>query len=59
MVFQNRKSTREGKNDKSDNFEMDIIYEGALNTALEVPAKIKMKGTWKKIYEVVDNECLK
>ena len=39
MAFQKRKSTREGKNDKSDNFEMDIFDEVVLDKAQTVPEK--------------------
>ena len=31
VVFQKRKATRKDKNDKSDNFEMEILDEGALD----------------------------
>ena len=37
VEFQKIKSMREGKNDKSDNFEMDILDKGALDKALTVP----------------------
>ena len=40
MVFQKRKQTRKGKNDKRENFEMDIIDEGALDKALTSTGKI-------------------
>ena len=34
VALKKRKSMSEGNNEKIDKFEMDIIYEGALNTAL-------------------------
>ena len=34
VVFQKRKALRYGKNDKSNNFEMEIIDEGDLDKAL-------------------------
>ena len=37
MAFNKRKATREGNNDKSDNFEMEILDEGALNKVLIFP----------------------
>ena len=40
VVFQGKKALREGKNDKSDNFEMDILNENALDKALEGPEKL-------------------
>ena len=36
VEFQKIKSVREGKNDESDNFEMKILNEVALDKALEV-----------------------
>ena len=36
VEFQKIKSMREGKNDKSDNFEMGILDKGALDKALTV-----------------------
>ena len=39
MVFQKRKATREGKNDKNENFEMEILDKGALDKALTVTFK--------------------
>ena len=40
VAFQKRKSLREGNNDKSDNFEIDIHEEGALDKALEGPEEL-------------------
>ena len=40
VVFQKRKAPREGKNDKIDNFEMEILDECALDKALEGPEKL-------------------
>ena len=40
---QKRKATRKGKNDKSDNFEMEILDEGALDKALEGPEELFTK----------------
>ena len=39
MASQKIKRTREGKNDESDNFEMEIIDEGALDKVLTVLKK--------------------
>ena len=39
MAFQNIKALREGNNDESDNFEMDILDEGDLDKVLEGPEK--------------------
>ena len=51
---------REGKNDKSDNIEMDILDEGDLDTARAVPENTLDGGeTWNKIYEVIDNGSFK
>ena len=37
VVFQKIKSMREGNNDESNNFEMDILDEVALDKSLSVP----------------------
>ena len=37
MAFQKIKAIREGKNDQSENFEMKILDEGALDKAMPVP----------------------
>ena len=42
VVFQKIKSLREGNNDESDKFEMEIIDEGALDNALEGREKLKL-----------------
>ena len=48
VEFQKRKSLRKVNNDKSDNFEMEIIDEGALDKALEGPEKhLYGSETWK------------
>ena len=49
----------EGNNEESDNFEMDILGEGELDTALEGPEKNWKGKTWKTIYEVIDGEYFK
>ena len=59
MVLQREKATREGKNDKNDNFEMDIIQEGALDKSITVPEKHLTKKYWKKIHEVNNDEYFK
>ena len=41
--FQKRKAPREGNNDKSDNFEMKILDEGAIDKALKGPGKFMTK----------------
>ena len=50
MAFQNIKAPREGNNDESDNFEMDILDEDALDKVLEGPGKTldRGEGTWKQ-----------
>ena len=48
------KATREVKNYESDNFEMEIIDEGALDKVLTVPEKTLDKQNWIPIYEVID-----
>ena len=40
VEFKKRKELREGKNDKSDNFEMEILDEGTLDKALESTEKL-------------------
>ena len=37
VAFQKRKAMREFNNDESNNFEMEILDEGALNKALKFP----------------------
>ena len=59
VAFQKIKSTREGNNNKSSFFEMDILDEGALDKALTVPEKLYTKNPWKKIYQVIGNEYFK
>ena len=49
VAFKKRKETREGKNDKNDNFEMMIIDEGVLDKALEGPAFLRRKSPRRKI----------
>ena len=40
VSFNIRKALREGNNGKSDNFEMEILDESALDKVLEGPEKI-------------------
>ena len=40
MLWHLKEALREGNNSKSDNFEMDILDEGALDKALEGPEKL-------------------
>ena len=49
VAFQKRNSLREDRNDKSDNFEMEIHDEGALDKALEGTEKYPTK-TRRKTY---------
>ena len=37
VAFHKRKSLREGKNDESNNFEMDVFHKGTLDKALGGP----------------------
>ena len=57
VEFDERKLLREGNNEKMDNFEIEILDEGALDKALEGPEK-KLDGEkpWKTIYEVINNK---
>ena len=52
---------RWGKNDERDNFEMDILDEGALDKVLIIPEKEWMTPPlpWKTIYEVIGDEKFK
>ena len=59
VAFQKIKAMREGKNDESKNFEMGIIDEGALYKAFKVPGNTLDRKTWKKNYEVIDDEYVK
>ena len=38
---------------------MGILDEGLIDKALEFTEKLKTEKSWKKIYEVVDNEYFK
>ena len=49
---------REVNNDKSDNFEMEILGGGVLDQALTGTEK-NIQKTSKTIYDVVDNEYFK
>ena len=42
--FQKRRALREGKNDKIDNFEIDILDEGVLDKAMGGPGKTLDRG---------------
>ena len=59
MEFQKIRSMMEGNDYKRDNFEMEIIDEGAIDKALIVPENIYTKIIWKTIYEVIDDEHFK
>ena len=56
VAFNKINSLREGSNDKSDNFYMEIIDEGVIDKALEGPEKLIQKKTWKSVYEVLADE---
>ena len=55
--FQKSKATREGNDVSSENFDMAVLSEGALDKDLMVPKKeTDIKQPWKTKYEVVDEE---
>ena len=53
--FQRRKDIKEGGNKKNDDFDMDILREGALEKALNAEKNTPDgKQPQKNIYEVID-----
>ena len=59
VAFQKRKALREGNNEKSKNFEIDILDEGALDKVMEGPEKHQTGKNWRKIYEVIGDKYFK
>ena len=59
VAFHKIKSMREGKNDESDNFEMEILDEGAIDKSLIFPEQTLYWKTWKTIYEIINDEYFK
>ena len=56
VTFQKIKETRQVRNDKINNFKMEILDEGALDKVLTVPENnLDGKIPRKKIYEIIDN----
>ena len=57
VVFQKIKLMGEGNNDENNNFDIDILDEGALDKTLTVTDKtLDEENPWKTIYEVIDDE---
>ena len=57
VAFKKIKATREGNNNERDNFEIEIIDEGALDKALAVPEQtLDRTLLWKTIYDVINDE---
>ena len=59
VSFNIRKALREVNNVKSDNFEMEILDESALDKVLEGPEKIQTGKIWKTSYEFIDDKYFK
>ena len=54
--FQIIKDIKEGGKEKNDDFDMDILEEGAIEKALNIEKKTLDKKTWKNINEEIDEK---
>ena len=60
VAFQKRKSTKEGNNDESNNFEIEILDEVVLDKALTITEKtLDREKPWRSIYDITDDEYFK
>ena len=57
--FRKKPLMREGKNEKSNTFEMDILDEGVLYKALKFTGTLDGKKLQKIIYEVIEDRYFK